>query len=942
MGSIQLIKHCLLATLYILLVEVHTVRPNVDETCATGASKCHATSTCQDYYDDRTFKGGYCCECSSALYGNGVNCLEPRKAQRVNGRVTGSINGVQLNVDLHSYVVTIDGRSYTAISRSPTNELGFSMQSLSAIGGIVGWLFAVPTNTKNGFMVTGGVFNRTLTITFQKNGNKLKVKQQMLGPSPELMRMNTEISGTIPRIPQGAKVSIEDYKEEYRRVSPGVIKSYATRTFRINGVSQRFTLDQVITYKECPFKAPDVPDVLRLSVTRNFVTFQEKEQIVRYAMTTKIAPVTGGGSGDPCRDEGLICDSKATCELGEGGYRCVCKAGFTGSGQQCVDEDECQLRTNDCHPNARCINTNGGFQCRCNTGYNGDGKICERDNRCGTGVCDANARCVYNSDEGIEMCECLPGYYGSGYDCKEVEAGCDVVNNCDDNAECVFNRETRRYQCECNDDFSGDGVTCTEGTDEPGCRDCDTNAQCIYDESRLMYRCQCREGYTGDGNTCSELGEQGCEVLRNCGRDASCTYDDYYRKYACKCNPGFEGDGYRCTKEEAVPCNRINNCDPNAECTRIPSTGEYQCRCLRGFQGDGYLCTQSLDCRSDATICDSNARCTRGSSGYVCSCNRGYSGDGTRCVLQGDQGSYLVYAQGMSIMKVPFEPNQENPGTMILHIPGQTAVGVGADCQDRMVYWTDVSGNTINRASFEDGSGSEMVFEGLGSPEGIAIDWIARNIYWTDSGLDRIEVAKIDGTNRKTIIEGDLVNPRAIAIDPRRGTLYWTDWNRKAPKIEMSSMDGSERHVIVDDNLGLPNGLTVDYDTEQLCWADAGSQHIECARPDGSGRKVIYNLASYPFDIAQANGNLYWTDWDMKSIPNIAQNGGTPNEPIGLPPAIGVQQEAMLAHITMADVGSYVFQLPMEGAPVPARMISMRTSAIKSTYFNRKSTAFTN
>ena len=77
--------------------------------------------------------------------------------QRLNGRVHGSINGVSLNdLDMHTYVVTTDGRTYTAISRVPA-ALGPAMETLSTVGGAIGWLFAVPSSSQalNGFSYTG-------------------------------------------------------------------------------------------------------------------------------------------------------------------------------------------------------------------------------------------------------------------------------------------------------------------------------------------------------------------------------------------------------------------------------------------------------------------------------------------------------------------------------------------------------------------------------------------------------------------------------------------------------------------------------------------------------------------------------------------------------------------------------------------------------------------
>ena len=87
--------------------------------------------------------------------------------QRVNGKVLGNLNGVDLkSADLHTYVVTSDGRAYTAISRVDPS-LGTSMLSLYTVGSVFGWLFGAPTSPtgKNGYAVTGES-NNTLQQSF--------------------------------------------------------------------------------------------------------------------------------------------------------------------------------------------------------------------------------------------------------------------------------------------------------------------------------------------------------------------------------------------------------------------------------------------------------------------------------------------------------------------------------------------------------------------------------------------------------------------------------------------------------------------------------------------------------------------------------------------------------------------------------------------------------
>ncbi len=67
--------------------------------------------------------------------------------------------------DLHSYVVVNDGRSYVAISDIPYT-IGPSLQPLSALGGVIGWAFALEQpGFKNGFSIIGEGDTSTGTAT---------------------------------------------------------------------------------------------------------------------------------------------------------------------------------------------------------------------------------------------------------------------------------------------------------------------------------------------------------------------------------------------------------------------------------------------------------------------------------------------------------------------------------------------------------------------------------------------------------------------------------------------------------------------------------------------------------------------------------------------------------------------------------------------------------
>ncbi|XP_013395341.1 low-density lipoprotein receptor-related protein 4-like [Lingula anatina] len=269
-------------------------------------------------------------------------------------------------------------------------------------------------------------------------------------------------------------------------------------------------------------------------------------------------------------------------------------------------------------------------------------------------------------------------------------------------------------------------------------------------------------------------------------------------------------------------------------------------RCGMNNGGCSHLCLPNLDT-------------------YSCGCLTGYRllPDNRSCAQEIEK--FLLFSHQSDIRRISFDT--EDKTDIVVPLSNvQGALALDWDSQDKYIYWTDVKMETINRALW-DGSYDEIIVgSSLESPAGLALDWVTRKLYWTDAGTDMIEVSNLDGTMRTVLVWEDLDKPRDIIVDPASGYMYWTDWGR-LPKIERAGMDGQNRSILVSQNLTWPNGLAIDVQSRRLYWVDAGHHVIEHADLDGSNRKIL--LASevpHPFGLTVFEDNIYWTDWQTKSI----------------------------------------------------------------------------
>ena len=118
---------------------------------------------------------------------------------------------------------------------------------------------------------------------------------------------------------------------------------------------------------------------------------------------------------------------------------------------------------------------------------------------------------------------------------------------------------------------------------------------------------------------------------------------------------------------------------------------------------------------------------------------------------------YFVDSLNDNIARVNFDgSNYENLGISIVD-----PYGLALDLENRLMYWTHVSGR-IRRASLN-GENIETLLTELKGPSSIALDIDDRKMYWVERGK-YIRSANLDGTNVTDILTG-MTHIGGIALD---------------------------------------------------------------------------------------------------------------------------------------------------------------------------------
>ncbi|XP_048842295.1 nidogen-2-like [Brienomyrus brachyistius] len=310
------------------------------ETCAWSQFHCSQDGYCMDY------PTGCCCHCQTGFYGNGQQCLPEGLPQRVSGKVSGLVfvgnTPVKLaSVDLHAYIMVVDGRIHAAISRIP-EPVGWALLPVVPTGAVFGWLFALEQfDHQNGFSITGAEFTCHTEVIFYPGNKHLTIVQEAQDLDPKgYLNMDTLIYGDIPSLPPGIMVNIKPYKEIYH-YHTSAATSMSVREYTVlspEGGSETFSyqIRQNLTFRHCPHGPWMSPEIQQLSTELVMVLYEETERALRYMMLSKVGPVEELQLVDPCVSENHNCHSEALCLPDQGlRFHCQCPLGYHGDGHSC-------------------------------------------------------------------------------------------------------------------------------------------------------------------------------------------------------------------------------------------------------------------------------------------------------------------------------------------------------------------------------------------------------------------------------------------------------------------------------------------------------------------------------------------------------------------------------------------------------------------------------
>ncbi|MEJ1281881.1 hypothetical protein NN561_012832 [Cricetulus griseus] len=408
-------------------------------------------------------------------------------------------------------------------------------------------------------------------------------------------------------------------------------------------------------------------DPCQLCPQKDSVTFEE---LCPFSHGAIPGPDDSRKDVDECADGSQDCHIRGMlCKNLIGTYACICPPGMQPqpSGEECTDEDECQLQSSLC-AHGHCVNTVGSFQCNCDEGFHPSPALTEcndiRRGLCFSEVLQATCQNRSSSGEAVPkvMCCCgggrgwgphcelcpLPGTsayrelcpHGKGYSTEGQDVDeCHMFADLCHHGECI--NSIGSFHCDCQAGYTPD-ATATACMDLDECTSRQHNCQFLCVNTIGTFTCRCPPGFTQHHQACFD-NEECLAQPGLCGTHGHC--QNTPGSFHCECNRGFilDSSGHSC--EDVNECDRPHHCQFGCQ----NELGGYRCNCPQGFtqHSQWAQCVDENECALSPTPCGS-ASCYNTLGSFRCVCPSGFSfnqdlggcQDVDECAEQGSPCSY--------------------------------------------------------------------------------------------------------------------------------------------------------------------------------------------------------------------------------------------------------------------------------------------------------------
>lgn len=198
------------------------------------------------------------------------------------------------------------------------------------------------------------------------------------------------------------------------------------------------------------------------------------------------------------------------------------------------------------------------------------------------------------------------------------------------------------------------------------------------------------------------------------------------------------------------------------------------------------------------------------------------------------------------------------------------------DSADQRLYWTANGVDTgidqppIGRgiwSAMATGAARELLFmHPTGGPtyDGLALDLSTRQIYWGSTNEDYIYRIGFNGTGNMPYQGGfvGVSRPHGFAVDEGTHSLFVTGTN----EIRFFALDGTDAHWVLVD--GEPRKVAIDSEAAKIYWTDSHRNMVRRANFDGTNIEDLYAGPSDPTENSRPwgialdlqGGKIYWTE----------------------------------------------------------------------------------